>query len=84
MNMPGFTAEASLLNSDMHYQATTAATVYGEFVQPALFQPRFDELYVPKPIFCLRLYCPPGQGAPRVPMCFWVVGIFNWVTRSCE
>ena len=29
MNMPGFTAEASLLNSDVHYQATTAATVYG-------------------------------------------------------
>lgn len=36
MNMPGFTAEASLLNSDMHYQATTAATVYGGVVRPAL------------------------------------------------
>ncbi len=35
MNMPGFTAEASLLNSDMRYQATTVAAVYGEFIQPA-------------------------------------------------
>jgi len=45
MNMPGFTAEASLFNGDMHYQATTAATVYGGFVQPALFRHRFDEVY---------------------------------------
>lgn len=37
MNMPGFTAEASLLNSDMRYQATAKATVYGGFVQPAIF-----------------------------------------------
>jgi hypothetical protein len=36
MNMPGFTAEASLFNGDIHYQATTAATVYGGLVQPAI------------------------------------------------
>jgi hypothetical protein len=35
MNMPGFTAEASLLNSDMHYQSTAKATVYGGIVQLA-------------------------------------------------
>lgn len=84
MNMPGFTAEASLLNSDKHYQATTAATVYGGFVQPALFRLRFDELYVPKPIFCLK-----------PPPCFYdafgrqhclppSLGIWNPVTYSCE
>ena len=36
MNMPGFTAEASLFNGDVRYQATTAATVYGGSVQPAI------------------------------------------------
>jgi hypothetical protein len=51
MNIPGFTAEASLLNSDMHYQATTAATVYGGLVQPAIFdvstprQPGISDLF---------------------------------------
>lgn len=36
MNMPGFTAEASLFNSNMYYQVTTAATIYSGVVRPAL------------------------------------------------
>ena len=44
--MPGFTAEASLFNGDMNYQATTAATVYGRFVQPAI-----SDVYI------LRKFC---------------------------
>jgi hypothetical protein len=46
MNTPGFTAETSLLNSDMRYQATTVATIYGGVVQPALsdvFNPSRDD-----------------------------------------
>lgn len=51
MNMPGFTAEASLLNSDVHYQATTVATVYGGLVQPAI-----SDVFTPRqPVFLCRL-----------------------------
>ena len=46
MNMPGFTAEASLFNGDIHYQTTTTATVYGGLVQPAI-----SDLYI------LRNFC---------------------------
>jgi hypothetical protein len=35
MNLPGFTAEASLFNASTSYQATAEATVYGGLVQPA-------------------------------------------------
>lgn len=52
MNMPGFTAEASLLNSDMYYQATTVATVYGGFVQPAISDVFTLRQY---PVFLCRL-----------------------------
>jgi len=63
MNMPGFTAEASLLNSGMHYQATTTAAVYGGFVQPAIsdvYTPRqplaISDVYTPRqPLFPCRL-----------------------------
>jgi hypothetical protein len=50
MNMPGFTAEASLFNGDVHYQATTAATVYGGFVQPA-----FSDVYTLRKFDLCRL-----------------------------
>lgn len=35
MNIPGFTAEASLYNGDVRYRAAAEATVYGGHVQPA-------------------------------------------------
>ena len=35
MNMPGFTAEASLHNGNVRYQATAEASFYGGLVQPA-------------------------------------------------
>ena len=43
MNIPGFTAEASLYNGNVHYQAATKVSVYSGIVQPALFRLRFDE-----------------------------------------
>jgi hypothetical protein len=71
MNMPGFTAEASLLNSDMRYQATTVAAVCGEFIQPAGM---FD-VYTPRqpPFLCrleyrCRIY---GYDQP-FQLCSWV------------
>lgn len=53
MNMPGFTAEASLFNGDMHYQATTATTVHGGVVRPALFGGRVSDIYVPQTPYLL-------------------------------
>jgi len=35
MNIPGFTAEASLCNGNVRYHATTEATFHGGLVQPA-------------------------------------------------
>ena len=35
MNIPGFTAEASLFNVSTRYQATAEASFYGGLVQPA-------------------------------------------------
>jgi hypothetical protein len=96
MNMPGFTAEASLFNSDMHYQAITVATVYGGIVQPAgsdVFYPDrlgpflFSQLFYPsRPVFCLKTVCddvaPAGQ-TPRL-LCHRELGFLNPVTGSCE
>jgi hypothetical protein len=45
MNMPGFTAEASLFKGDMHYQATTVAAGYGEFIQPAAISDIYTTIY---------------------------------------
>jgi hypothetical protein len=54
MNMPGFTAEASLFSVSTRYQATAEATVYGGLVQPA----QFSEVFIPhRPL--LDLIFPP-------------------------
>jgi hypothetical protein len=70
MNIPGFTAEASLFNGDMRYQSTTEATVYGGIVQPAgdVFDPN-------RPIYCLKLKC--VHLANRNPICWQAIGIWN-------
>jgi hypothetical protein len=70
MNMPGFTAEASLFNRDIHYQATTAATVYGGIVQPAssdIFIPPVDTPLC-RLVYRCRIY---GYGQP-FQLCSWV------------
>ena len=66
MNMPGFTAEASLHNGNARYQATAEATVYSGLVQPAgpfsdsigLDQDR-PYLYHPFWGNCLKYVCTP-------------------------
>jgi hypothetical protein len=80
MNMPGFTAETSLLNSDMRYQATTVATIYGGVVQPALsdvFNPHDYSLYQFGRFNCLKRVCSFGLDVFGLPMyeCRWVGAI---------
>jgi hypothetical protein len=83
MNMPGFTAEASLFKGDIRYQTTAEATVYGGVVQPAL-RDRVDDIYIrfclkPPPCFYDafgRQHCLPPSWAS------W--GIWNPITQSCE
>jgi hypothetical protein len=78
MNVPGFTAEAALLNGNGHYQANREATVSGGTVQPAgmFFFPNH-------PVFCLKFICVPD---PVTLNCIWhtTVGTVNPVTRRCE
>ena len=81
MNMPGFTAEASLYNGNVRYQSTTEATRYGGLVQPA--QVFSDVFYTDRPIWCLKCHWVdlPPYGKP---FCIKVLGFWNPVTRSCD
>jgi hypothetical protein len=81
MNIPGFTAEASLYNGNVRYQSTTEATVYGGLVQPAsdlIYQDR-PYLYRPFRWNCLKYVCCPYV-PPEWPLrveqkCRWVQAI---------
>jgi hypothetical protein len=69
MNMPGFTAEASLFNVSTCYRATAQAIVYGGLVQPAgdTIPVDRDLLYLlhPYPRWnCLKWWCPPPRVLP--------------------
>lgn len=84
MNIPGFTAEASLYNSNVPYQSTTEATVYGGIVQPAgPFSDVFDPNRPVPGIFhpgwgnCLKYVCSFPEYYPGFPVreCRWVVAI---------
>ena len=88
INIPGYTAEASLFNVSTRYQATSEATVYGGIVQPAsdVFYPdrpvpglsSSHVFYPDLPIYCLKLECtnvaPAGQ-PPRLLDCRWIIAI---------
>jgi hypothetical protein len=82
MNVPGFTAEASLYKMKERYQATAEATVYGGIVQPA-FSDVFD---LDRPIFCFKTvfvnFAPPGYPPKLVPR--RVLGFWNPATASCS
>lgn len=82
MNMPGFTAEASLFNVSTRYQATAEATVYGGIVQPALvsdvFYPDRPPLSIILPRWnCLKRVCSSHEYYPGFPVleCRWVHAI---------
>jgi hypothetical protein len=55
MNMPGFSAEASLYNGNVRYQATAGASSDGGIVQPA-HAIEFDP-NAPIPTSCLAYRC---------------------------
>ena len=78
MNTPGFTAEASLSNVGVRYQATIATRSHSGLVQPAAS----GLIQLNRPIWCLRWSCfhPPNKN----PVCVRVLGIWNPFTRSCE
>jgi hypothetical protein len=97
MNMPRFTAEASLYNVSARYRATAKAAVYGGLVQPAgsdvLSDPSGSlpvlstELFHPDwPVWCFKRVCkdiaPAGQ-RPNL-LCWQTIGIWNPVTARCE
>ena len=76
MNVPRFTAGASLYKSDVRYRATPEISSHGGPVRPAS---TFSEVFRPRPTFCLRTVCPFGQ-----LWCHRAIGIWNPVTASCE
>lgn len=82
MNVPGFTAEASLYNVSARYRATAEASSYGGLVQPA-GSPVFDP---DRPIWCLRYVC--AFWDPNEPWHCWgwvrIVGVRNPVTGHCD
>lgn len=95
MNMPGFTAEASLYNGNVPYQATAEAGLYGGIVQPAqsdVFYPDrqvpflSSSIFHPRPLYCLKRVCtdvaPAGQ-TPRF-LCHLEIGVWNPFTARCE
>ena len=89
MNMPGFTAEASLYNGNARYQATAEASFYGGIVQPAqLFSDSttvsggfssFD-LFRLRWGNCLKSVCVRREEVyPGLPVCVE----FQWVVANC-
>ena len=93
MNMPGFTAEASLFSVRTRYQATVEASFYGGIVQPAQVSDVFNPdrpvpflsshvFYPDRPTFCLktRIFLGPNGEWTRLK----VLGFWNPVTARCE
>ena len=81
MNMPKFTAEASLYNVSAHYPATTKAAACGGLVQPA---GPFSSALLEESVTlrsCWRYKCwlhDTSPGAPFPPHPVWICG-FDWV-----
>ena len=96
MNIPGFTAEASLFDSAVGYRATSELRLYGEPVQPAqsdMYLPHDPPRvtpdlsnYHPRPFPCLKRTClfwdpyRPWHCRKSVRS----VGFLNPVTGFCE
>ncbi len=77
MNMPRFTAEASLISSSARGQTLIGASVPGGLVRPANF--------IPKPVWCLtKLVCRPINTFPWIKCSNTGFGIWNPVTHRCE
>jgi hypothetical protein len=97
MNIPGFTAEASLYNGNTRYRATAEDSFYGDLVQPAgsgvLSDPYGSsapflstQLFFPDhPVWCLTQECAIKYPDSRVCRVWrWTVGVLNPVTGHCD
>ena len=97
MNIPGFTAEASLYNGNTRYRAAAEDSFYGGLVQPAgsgvLSDPYGSsvpflstQLFFPDhPVWCLTWKC--AKTYPDSLLCRdWrpTVGVLNPVTGHCD
>jgi hypothetical protein len=72
MNIPGFTAEAAMLDAKRHYQGTEGPILYKGALQPAIRR----DAGLP----CLKFNC---SGFPFLN-CHTTVGHVNPVTGRCE
>ena len=80
MDMPGFTAEASLDTLSARFQALTEAHVNDGLVHPA-----GSMYYIPKPVYCLSaLECRPINRFPWIQCSNTGFGFWNPVTNRCE
>jgi len=89
MNMPGFTAEASLYNGNARYHATAEASFYSGIVQPAqLFSDSTTvsgggssfHLFRPRWGNCLKRVCVRREELyPGLPVCVE----YQWVLAIC-
>jgi hypothetical protein len=85
MNIPGFTAEASLFHGDVRYQSTAEANIYRGIVQPAgssVFNPDVPVLDIFPPGWgnCLKYVCT-TRVVKRDPLVVW--RDCNWVSAIC-
>ena len=78
MNMPGFTAAASLYNAGTRYQATAEARFYGGIVQPAA-----SDVYHPGPVWCLKRECAFWDPLEPWHCRAWVRSVGVWVGGRC-
>ena len=98
MNIPGFTAEASLYNVSTRYRATAKANFYGGLVQtagsgvlsdpggssmPFLSTQLFDRS---RPVWCIRNECAFWDANDPSRCWAWLrsVGVLNPVTGYCD
>lgn len=70
MNIPGFTAEASLYNGKVCYQTATKAGCYGGIVQPALTLIDVIRADPREFSYCWELRCFEESHVGRI--CLWV------------
>jgi hypothetical protein len=82
MNIPGFTAEASLYKPGAHFQASTATDLHGGLMHPVTLS---STVYTPPKVYCLsKLVCKPKSSWPWLECSYTGFGVWNPATKRCE
>lgn len=82
MNIPGFTAEASLHRLSAYFQASAATELHGGVVHPAALS---STTYTTPGLFCsTKLVCRFKNSWPWVECSYTGFGLWNPVTNRCE